>query len=182
MARIVLISRGNRVLATALLRALGQLSCHECSLSDGLAVTDEHTPGKEVTYVYLTSDADPSGMLPDLAEAEKVFAQSVMFRPRRLILLSSAMVYGAGPGRQSLVTEEYGTGSTRGDRISRTWRVLEDSARRHLRDKVRLTILRPVTVMPSNTLLSRRLMSGITLTLAGHDPIVQLLSASDLAR
>jgi 1-acyl-sn-glycerol-3-phosphate acyltransferase len=91
------------------------------------------------------------------------------------------MIYGAGPGRQSLVTEEY-TGSTSGGRIPRSWRSLEDAASRHLRDKIRLTILRPVTVVPSNALLSRRLVSGITLTLPGHDPVVQLLSVPDLAR
>jgi len=39
-----------------------------------------------------------------------------------------------------------------------------------------------VTVVPSDAVLSRRLMSRIVLTLAGHDPVVQLLSVSDLAR
>jgi 1-acyl-sn-glycerol-3-phosphate acyltransferase len=178
MTKIILISRGNQPVAKALLHALSQLSGHECFLEAG----DENAAGLEVIYVYLPSAADSSGMLPDLREAEKVFGQTALLRSRAVVLISSALIYGTGPGRQSLVTEEYSAGSAGQDRIAKAWRTLEDLAGRTLRGTVRLTILRPVTVMPSNALLSRRLMSRIVLTLAGHAPVVQLLSVPDLAR
>src|SRR5437016_14042256 len=44
-----------------------------------------------------------------------------------------------------------------------------------------LAILRPATVLSSPALLSRRLMARVTVTLAGNDPVVQLLSLEDLA-
>ncbi len=182
MARIVLISRDNQALAKALLHALSGLSSHECLLSDGCEVGDESPAGQEVIYVYLPSDADSSGMLPDLQEAGSVLRQTALLSSRKMILLSSALIYGTGPGRQSLVTEDYSAGSAGEDRIARAWRSLEELAARTLQGKMRLAILRPVTVVPSNALLGRRLTSRFALTLAGHDPVVQLLSVADLAR
>src|SRR2546426_488874 len=44
-----------------------------------------------------------------------------------------------------------------------------------------LMILRPATILPSPTLLSRRLMRRLMVTIPGHDPVLQLLSLADLA-
>jgi 1-acyl-sn-glycerol-3-phosphate acyltransferase len=81
-----------------------------------------------------------------------------------------------------LVTENYDAGTYRSDRISSSWRSLEAVARQYLNGETQLTILRPVTVLPSPALLSRRLLRRLTLTLPGHDPTMQFLSLSDLAK
>src|SRR5260221_8082568 len=139
MARIVLISRDNQALAKALLRALSGLSSHECLLSDGCEVGDESPAGQEVIYVYLPSDADAdsSGMLPDLQEAGSVLRQTALLSSRKMILLSSALIYGTGPGRQSLGTEDYSAGSAGADRIARAWRSLQELAAPTLQGKMR---------------------------------------------
>src|SRR4029077_13940833 len=89
MARIVLISRGNQALAKVLLHALSRPSCHECFLSDCCEGGNENLAGQEVIYVYLSSTADSSGMLPDLDEAERVLGQSTLLQSKVIILLSS---------------------------------------------------------------------------------------------
>src|SRR5207248_3402308 len=53
---------------------------------------------------------------------------------REFILLSSALIYGTGPGRQSLVAESYRARSA-GDPISNQWRSLEEAAKRYLQAK-----------------------------------------------
>jgi 1-acyl-sn-glycerol-3-phosphate acyltransferase len=126
----------------------------------------------------MPSTADQNGMTPDLSEAEEILQQFAGFNPRQFILVSSALIYGTGPGRQSLVTEDYSAGT---NGISKQWRTLEETAGRHLRGRMLLTILRPTTVLGSRALLGRRLMARVTLTMAGHDPVLQLLSLSDLA-
>jgi 1-acyl-sn-glycerol-3-phosphate acyltransferase/nucleoside-diphosphate-sugar epimerase len=172
---------GDLSFAEALLRALGRPAAGcQCALADprdpaALAAAS----GRETTYAYIPCTADPNGMTPDLSEAEKILRQLAEFDSRQLILISSALIYGTGPGRLSLVTEDY---SAIGDGIAKQWRSLEEMASRHLRGRMRLTILRPTTVPGARTLLSRRLMARVTLTLAGHDPVLQLLSLTDLAR
>ena len=119
-------------------------------------------------------------MTPDLAEADRVLAQAAGQRAKKMILLSSALVYGTSPGRQSMVAENYaGSGD---DPVAASWRSLERTAERHLQSRMALTVLRPATVVNSSSLLSRRLLSPIILTVTGHNPVIQLVSLSDLAR
>src|SRR5215472_7953546 len=66
-------------------------------------------------------------------------------------------------------------------RISQQWSALENLARKYLVHSTQLTILRPVAVVPSPTLFSRRLSSTFVPTLPGHDPAMQFLSLNDLA-
>jgi 1-acyl-sn-glycerol-3-phosphate acyltransferase len=120
-------------------------------------------------------------MMPDLAEAASVLQQVAASRPKNLVLLSSALIYGTGPGRQSLVSEEYAAVGVGKRRVSGAWKALEAMAQQALGNVVPLTILRPVTVLPSPTLASRRLQRKISLTLPGHNPTLQLLSLGDLA-
>ncbi len=121
-------------------------------------------------------------MIPDLAEAELVFQGLVQRAARRVIVLSSALIYGTGPGRQALVSEDFAPPRKRGDAIAEGWNSLEDLAFRCLCAPIALTILRPVTVIPSRTLLSRLLSCRFVPTLAGHDSNLQLLSPQDLAQ
>ena len=183
MARIALIARKGNSWATGLLKTLRQVRtihewyfaeiCNLCSRAEG--------SDSETSYIYIPSLTDREGMMPDLSEAERVFQQCASLRPTKLILLSSALIYGTGPGRQSLVEEDHAAGSYGGHQICNRWKSLEAMAVQYLRGDAPLTILRPTTVLPSPALLSQRLKRWLTLTLPGHDPTLQLLSLGDLA-
>src|SRR5262249_47721490 len=98
-----------------------------------------------------------------------------------LVLLSSALIYGIAPGRQALAAEDYSAPRNTRHVISEQWNALEDLAHTSLDQSMPLTVLRPVTALPSPTWLSRRLSRRFVLTHPGHDPSLQLLSLSDLA-
>jgi 1-acyl-sn-glycerol-3-phosphate acyltransferase/nucleoside-diphosphate-sugar epimerase len=136
----------------------------------------------ENAYVYVPSYADDECMIPDLWEARRVFQQFTRLWPHKLVLLSSALIYGTGAARQSLVSEDYSApGQGRSD-ISGRWKSLEALAQECWNGSTPFTILRPTTVLPSPALLSRRIMRPMAVTLAGHDPMLQLLGLEDLAR
>ncbi|HTD22321.1 MAG TPA: 1-acyl-sn-glycerol-3-phosphate acyltransferase [Terriglobales bacterium] len=185
MARIALIAQKDNRWANSILQILSQArTTHECyfaELGSFCNSADESDP--EASYVYIPSLIDREGIIPDLSEAERVFQRSARLRPRKLVLLSSALIYGTGPWRLGLVSEDYTAGNYRGDQICSRWKSLEATAGQclNLKGNVPLIILRPTTVLPSPALLSRRLMRRFTFTLPGHDPTLQLLSLCDLA-
>lgn len=183
MARIALIACTGNTWAHSLLQALRRAgSAHECNLIEvadfrgGAAGRDS-----ELSCIYVPSLTDKEGMLPDLSEAERVFEESARIRPRKFILFSSALIYGTGPARKRMVSEDHCGRSFGTAQICKAWKALEAAATRHLGSIVPATILRPATVLPSPTLLSRRLMRRLVVTLPGHDPGVQLLTLGDLA-
>ena len=183
MARIALIARGGNTWARALLQSLRRARpIHEYDLAEVASFCNraaEHD--SELSCIYIPSLTDKEGTMPDLPEAEQVFQQSARIRPKNFILLSSALIYGTGPGRKSLVTEDYSARGFGTYQICRRWKLLEEAGARLLKANVPLTILRPATILPSPTLLSRRLMRRLMVTIPGHDPVLQLLSLADLA-
>src|SRR5256885_15995259 len=114
--KIILIS-GLQSPATDLSRALGET----CLLSpeDFCALPAKDYP--EATCVYLPASADRDGMTPDLAEAQRVFQHAAQAGGRQFILLSSALIYGTGPGRQALVNENYSAPGPDAHRICDQW-------------------------------------------------------------
>ena len=183
MSRIALIARNSNSWANSLFKALRQIeSTYKCYFADiNEFCSRADVSDSEGSYVYLPSFADRDGMMPDLSEAEHVFQQSAKRRPGKLVLLSSALIYGTGTARQSLVTENYAAPGHGRQEICNRWKSLEAMACRYFKGDVPLTILRPTTVLPSPALLSLRLTRRLTVTLPGHDPTVQLLSIGDLA-
>jgi 1-acyl-sn-glycerol-3-phosphate acyltransferase len=184
MAKIALVAQENNRWAKRLLQLLSLAkTTHDCYFAElcNFCSRSSDEGNSEVSYIYTPSLTDRAGMMPDVSEAERVFQQSAKLRPRKLVLLSSALIYGIGPGRQGLVGENYAAGIDRGNRISSGWKLLEAMAGQYLKGEVPLTILRPTTVLPSPALLSQRLVRRFTLTLPGHDPSLQFLTLSDLA-
>jgi 1-acyl-sn-glycerol-3-phosphate acyltransferase len=183
MSRIALIARAGNTWARALLQSLRRARpTHEYELAEVMGFcrrSAEHD--SELSCIYIPSLTDKEGTKPDSSEAERVFQQCGSIRPRKFVLLSSALIYGAGPARKSLVTEDYSARSFGTDQICSQWKLLEEAGARLLNANVPLTILRPATVLPSPTLLSRRLMRRLIVTMPGHDPVLQLLSLADLA-
>lgn len=174
--KVELIASSKSPLATGLLESL-RLATQDGSHLVDLCSPEDSAPA-QATSVYVPAPADRDGMTPDLLEAERVFQNRAGCS--RFILLSSTLIYGTGPARQSMVTEDYAASRTGQRGICDAWRSLEAMARRCIGEKA-LVILRPTIVVPTGTMLSRRLVRWLTVTLPGRDPVVQILSLSDLA-
>jgi len=179
MARIAVIARGGNSLAINLTDALRRQrpGTQFNLLFPGSSISDPVDGA-----VYLPTSCDRNGMLPDLAEAESLIRQSSQLEDKKLVVISSALIYGAGPSRQSLVGENYRAAADGSRGVADHWKSLENLVYKNFTGRVPLTILRPVTVVPSQALLSRRILRKFPLTLPGHNPLVQLLSISDLAQ
>jgi 1-acyl-sn-glycerol-3-phosphate acyltransferase/nucleoside-diphosphate-sugar epimerase len=163
-----------------LLRQSAAYDWHSVNVDHAADEANQSTPNQ--VHVYIPSlSSDHDGMMPDLSEAQRFLDQVRTIQNGKFILLSSALIYGIGAGRQGLVTEDYAAPRNTRHRICDAWKALEEMARASLNQSVQLTVLRPVTVVPSPTWLSRRLSRRLVLTLPGHDPSLQLLSLSDLA-
>jgi hypothetical protein len=135
-----------------------------------------------ITHLYVPSTTGRDGMVPDLSDAAYRFQHLAQNRCTRFVVLSSALIYGTGPGRQALVSEEHTVPRQRTHSISHAWQALENLAARYFDGHTEVTILRPVTIVPSEAWLSRLLCRRFVLTLPGHDANLQLLSLSDLAQ
>src|SRR5215467_10776646 len=111
MANITLIAGKENTWAGQLFAALATTAeptvvCAQEDLSAFLSRADSPEAAK---LVYVPSFSDGDGMAPDLSEAGQVFEQCARLRPARLILLSSALIYGTGTARQAFASEEYAT-------------------------------------------------------------------------
>ena len=134
----------------------------------------------ERVCVYAPPFADHNGATPDLIQSESVLRQISQLPKARLVLISSALIYGIGPARQPFAGEESSPRRKGSKRICDQWIRLEELAQSCLSEHVRFTTLRPVSVLPSPTLFSERLLSPFVATLPGHDPVFQVLSLEDL--
>ena len=180
MATITVVAHDKNLWAKKLAEVLSQAAVprhYHCYFAGSSIFADA-----QASYIYVPSLIDREGMVPGLIQAEQDFQRCAGLRPQKLILLSSALIYGTGPGRLGMIAGNYDAGRYRGDRISAAWKSLEELASRYLMGQIPLTILRPVTVIPSQSLLGRRLTRRLSITLLGRDPTVQLLSLSELAR
>lgn len=127
--------------------------------------------------------SDHSG--PDVAQARGAFELCARVHIAHLVLVSSAEVYGASPRNPGLIAESRTFSRDAKSSVSEGWAALEAAASEHFgpHHGNRLTILRPCAVpMRGRDDFFSRLFSGrMALTLAGHDPTIQVLSPIDLA-
>jgi UDP-glucose 4-epimerase len=138
------------------------------------------------SVVYCPRLCSPYDMTPDLAEAETVFAECARASIAKVVLLSSAAIYGASPRNPGFISESQFASYHGQNRISESWIALEALAARYLGGDphTRLTILRPtpVPLRGGNDYFSQLLHGGPTTTLPLHDPSIQLLHPDDLAQ
>jgi len=173
---LVVASQGN-VLAVKLAEALRNAS--ESRYTSELR-NPEHLAGGSAACVYVPTAGEPAGMVPNLNEAESVLREIRQQRSRQLILLSSTLAYGTGPARQGLVNEAYNLRHGQPS-ITRPWKALEETAQSCAPETL-VTILRAATLLEGASLLARRLRNRVAVTLPGRNPMIQILSPSDLAR
>jgi 1-acyl-sn-glycerol-3-phosphate acyltransferase len=126
-------------------------------------------------------DILPAGqMTPDSIQARR-FLDAVAGKPvQTLILLSSAAVYSPSAHNPGLLSESNPSLRTGNNAIAKRWLEIEALARRYFDSK--LIVLRLVTVLSttSQDYVPQLLRAKIAVTLAGHDPSIQLLSPEDV--
>jgi 1-acyl-sn-glycerol-3-phosphate acyltransferase len=176
----VLAAKGNSF-AHTLLNELRRLQPDWQCISGDIAISFSR-PGQisGASCIYVPSLTALDGMAPDVEEVRRMSASSAIHQSGHLVLLSSALIYGTGPGRQGLATEDY-LPPRSGCPVSGAWNSLEAAARENLRPDATLTILRPAVVVGWPAFFGRMLSHRITPSLPGHDPVLQFLSLSDLA-
>jgi len=136
------------------------------------------------TVVYSPPLRASKQTMPDLADAETVFQQCASREIKRVIVLSSAAVYGASHHNPGLILESPSRSRNTKDPLASKWADLEGLARIYLggHPGVKLTILRPAAVLVrgGTDYFSRLFRNKIAITLPGHDPSLQVLSVDDL--
>src|ERR1043165_4813115 len=136
------------------------------------------------TVVYSPPPAARHRPPPSLAAAEAVYKESARAGVKHFVLLSSAAVYGASHHNVGFLTESRMLLRQDRQTTASRWLELESLAAFYLGDasQTRLVILRPAaTPLPGGEdYFSRLLRSHLAVTLAGHDPSLQLLSPEDL--
>src|SRR5258708_5156341 len=139
------------------------------------------------TVVYYPRMRARRLMSPDLETAELVFQQCARVGIKKLVLLSSAMIYGASPHNEGLVSEMHSLPVGNCNPVASGWRDLEALAASyfgpHSKSAPVLTIVRTAAVLVpgGQDYFSRLFSNRIAITLPGHDPTIQLLSPNDLA-
>ncbi|HVF43027.1 MAG TPA: 1-acyl-sn-glycerol-3-phosphate acyltransferase [Pyrinomonadaceae bacterium] len=123
--------------------------------------------------------------VPDLSHAEAVFKEASRAGVGQFVLLSSAEIYGASHHNIGFLSESRMLLRQEKKTPANRWLELESLAAFYLGDEreARLVILRAAATphRGGGDYFSRLLKGGVAVTLAGHDPSIQLLSAEDLA-
>jgi 1-acyl-sn-glycerol-3-phosphate acyltransferase/nucleoside-diphosphate-sugar epimerase len=149
------------------------------------SIEDTLANGRDCVVVYSPLNQTALEFTPDADEADKVFRACVRARASKVVLVSSAAAYGADYHNPGLIHESRPAPARRSYEVAEAWRAVEALAAQHAGDaaRTRLTILRPAMTLVDgatdwvNRVFRRRWL----VTVAGHNPSIQLLSAADLA-
>jgi 1-acyl-sn-glycerol-3-phosphate acyltransferase/nucleoside-diphosphate-sugar epimerase len=145
------------------------------------------TKARIVAGVYVPTLAAAPQVGPSADEAYAALRSLFSSGAEQVVLVSSAEIYGASPRNPGFL-DETRVNVVRAQRatISAAWLELETLAQQLAVEhaSVKLKILRacPTLVRGSQDYFSRLLLGRLAVTLAGHDPSLQLLSPDDLGR
>jgi 1-acyl-sn-glycerol-3-phosphate acyltransferase/nucleoside-diphosphate-sugar epimerase len=138
------------------------------------------------TMIYAPPLHSQTQAIPHLAEAAAVFAACAHTAMDRVVLLSSAAIYGADPHNPGFISEAQTLARSRGNAVGNVWAKLEALATASLgqHPDTRLTIFRPAATLAHGEThyFSRLFCRRFAITLPLHDPSLQLLASEDLAR
>jgi nucleoside-diphosphate-sugar epimerase/1-acyl-sn-glycerol-3-phosphate acyltransferase len=188
MARVMVIA-DCRPMAQALVNRLGKSAgVTACQLAPrfngGYALLfTEHAID---TVVYVPQLRRQNNMAPNLAEAAMVFAECAGAGLTRVVVVSSAAIYGADPHNPGFIAESHTPLRGNKNPLGNAWAKLEILADAYVGrpTATTLTILRPVAVplRGGTDYFSRLFRQGLVPTLPLYDPSMQLLSLDDLAQ
>jgi 1-acyl-sn-glycerol-3-phosphate acyltransferase/nucleoside-diphosphate-sugar epimerase len=116
----------------------------------------------------------------DLAQSKDILYAAAQANIGHAIVISSAEIYGPRPHNIGYLPETRPRTYSGKNAIAKQWIALEEIAESAFK-KAKLTLLRPAPVLVpnGNTYFSRLLGGGLSVTLPGHDPLLQLLSPKD---
>jgi 1-acyl-sn-glycerol-3-phosphate acyltransferase/nucleoside-diphosphate-sugar epimerase len=138
------------------------------------------------TVVYAPQLRCQNEMVPNLAEAAPVFTECARAGMAKVVVVSSAMVYGADPHNPGLIAETRVPLRRDKNPLGNDWARLEALADAYVGQPTNaiLTILRPVAVpvRGGTDYFSRIFRQGLAPTLPLYDPSLQFLSPDDLAQ
>jgi 1-acyl-sn-glycerol-3-phosphate acyltransferase/nucleoside-diphosphate-sugar epimerase len=187
MARVMVIA-DSRPIAQVLVNRLSKSTVVEvCQLAPrchkGYALLcTEHAID---TIVYVPQLHRHNEMIPNLTEAAMVFQECAHTGIAKVVVVSSAMIYGADPHNPGFITESRAPLRSDKNPIGQPWATLEALADKYVGQVTHatLTILRPtaVPVRGGTDYFSRVFRRGLVPTLPLYDPSLQLLSPDDLA-
>ena len=178
MARVVLIGPSDSLTPFLAERLASPGSCACRTVQAPSASYEDLLAGGIEAIVYRPPLAGRKDARPDLADAERLAAACARYRPRRVVLLSSAAAHAPS---------HHNTGFLREDERLRTDHPLADA---WLKLEERLTdtgaevvVLRPapVAVRDGRDYLCRLLQGKAAVVPAGYDPSLQVLHPEDLA-
>jgi len=134
---------------------------------------------KADTLIYFSPIHPKRGTL-DLAQAKRVLETAAQAGIGHAIVISSAEIYGPRPHNIGFLPETRPRTYSGKNAVAREWIALEEIAE-HAFSGIKLTLLRPAPVLVpnGNTYFSRLFSGGLSITLPGHDPSLQLLSPKD---
>ena len=139
--------------------------------------TNGHDPAQAV--VFAPRGPGPARAREAQRDAMQAAAEIAQRSPAHLVAVSSAEVYGVSPYSPGLVDETWEPPSAHANEVAAWWRQFEEDIR-GLFPEAALTILRPAPILDGSSYVSRLLRARVAVTLAGHDPSVQLLAIQDL--
>lgn len=188
MARVLVIA-DSRPIAQALVNRLRKsIVVETCQLArrfDGgyAALCSE---GSIDTVVYVPQLRHSNGMIPNLAEAALVLEECAQAGLARVVVVSSAAIYGATPYNPGFIVESRPLLPADKNPIGQHWATFEALAEQSVGQvtATALTILRPAAmpVHDGTDYFSRFFRRGLRPTVPLHDPSLQLLSPDDLAQ
>jgi 1-acyl-sn-glycerol-3-phosphate acyltransferase/nucleoside-diphosphate-sugar epimerase len=125
-------------------------------------------------------------MIPNLAEAAMVFEECSRAGIAKVVVVSSAAIYGADPHNPGFIAESHAPVRCDKNSVGNYWDKLEILADEYVGQltDASLTILRPVAVpvRGGTDYFSRLFRRGLVPTLPLYDPSLQLLTPDDLAQ
>jgi 1-acyl-sn-glycerol-3-phosphate acyltransferase/nucleoside-diphosphate-sugar epimerase len=138
------------------------------------------------TVVYVPQLCRKNDMIPNLAEAAMVCAECARAGIARVVVVSSAAIYGADPHNPGFITESRPPLRRDKNPLGHHWATLEALAEERVGQQpdATLTILRPaaVPVRGGTDYFSRLFRRRLVPTLPLYDPSLQLLTPDDLAQ
>ena len=152
-------------------------ACHRAQADD---LDKEPRPDVVVLSPYHLSSRHGDG--PDLKASETALAWCAKHDVPRVVLISSACVYGPHHHNPGLMRETRELTQRSGNSISRRWQEFEATAQRLLPDGAKLTTLRPAWTLVSgcDDFPVRLFRRALATPLLGYDPPLQILSPGDL--
>ena len=141
--------------------------------------------GRFDVVVYSPLSRGARDFTPDLAAADEVLEACARSRVGKIVLLSSAAVYGADYHNPGLILESRRAPLRRPNRVAEAWRAVEALAEGQVAagGRTGLTILRTsmTRVDGATDWVNRLFRRRWAVTVTGYNPSIQLLEAAELA-